>query len=113
MSDANANLAREVVARVKDRARDLAKQIATSVGEPVDAEKVKRAKAIALWNMENPQADPMQVQQLIAEGKHSQALDLQYPWRNKLIGRGSPQKRVERAAQFARWASGGEEEPSG
>jgi len=104
MSDANANLAREVVQRVKDRARDMAKEIAANVGEPVDASKLTRDEARRLWNLPNPQANPMQIQQLVMQGKHSEALDMAYPWRNKLIGSGSPTERVKRAQHLAEQA---------
>lgn len=103
---ADANLAREVVARVKDRAQSMAKQIAQSVGEPIDASKLKREEVVRLWNMTNPRADLAQVEQLLAQQHVAEALDMTHPWRNKLIGKGSPQQRVDRATQFARWASG-------
>ncbi len=103
MSD---NLAAEVVKRVTERSRAMAKQIAQNVGEPADSTKLKRDEIARLWNLPNPQADPMQIQQMVQAGQHSQALDLAYPWRNKLLGSGSPQQRVDRAAQYARLASG-------
>ncbi len=102
----SANLANEVVQRVLDRAQEMAKQIAQNVGDPIDASKLKRDEVVRLWNLPNPQADPMQVQQMLAQGQHSQALDMAYPWRNKLIGKGSPQQRVDRANLFAKWAAG-------
>lgn len=106
MSDAvDANLAKQVVQRVTDRARGLASEIAGRIGEPVDMQGLKQAEMVRLWNMPNPQANPMQVQQLIAQGQHSQALDLQFPWRNKLIGAGSPEARVKRAQQLADMAA--------
>lgn len=106
MDAVHGNLAREVANRVKDRVHDIAGQIAQGVGEPIDASKLKRDEVARLWNLENPQYDPIQVQQLMMAGQHSQAMDVVYPWRNKLLGRGSPQQRVDRANQFARWASG-------
>ena len=73
----------------------------SSSGAPVDASKLSRAEIARLWNLPNPQADPMQVQQLIAAGQHRQAVDLMYPWRMKLIGQGDPERTVQRAQQFA------------
>lgn len=108
MSDVNANLVQQVVTRVTERAGDLAKQIAHSIGEPVDASKLKRDEIARLWNLPNAQADPAQIQQLIAQGQHSQALDLAFPWRNKLLGKGDPQTRVDRAATFSKIAAGQE-----
>lgn len=105
MSDVNANLAQDVVKQVTERARDMAKQIATNIGQPVDSSKLKRDEVIRLWNLANPQADPAQVQQLIDAGQHSKALDMAYPWRNQLLGSGSPQVRADRAARFAKLAA--------
>lgn len=51
--------------------------------------------------MRNPQANPMQVQQLIDAGQHAQALDMVFPWRNKLIGTGTPNDRVARAQHLS------------
>ena len=106
MSADDSNLANDVVQQVTSKARDLAKQIANNIGAPVDASKLSRSEVARLWNLGNPKADPMQVQQLLAAGQHSKALDLAYPWRNKLLGQGDPQKRVDNATTFSRWASG-------
>jgi hypothetical protein len=103
--DPEANLAREVVARVADRAKGLAKDIANGIGGPIDASTVDHGQVKRLWNLQNPQADMMQVQQLLAKGMHGEAIDMVYPWRNKLIGKGSPQRRVDRANYMARVAS--------
>ena len=103
----NGNLTTEIVKRVTGKAQELANQIADTIGSPVDASKLNRAEIVRLWNMPNPQADPMQVQQLIAAGQHSKAVDLAFPWRNKLIGSGDPQARVDRAKKFADMANAG------
>jgi hypothetical protein len=73
------NLAVQVAQRVTDRAQGIAKQIAQNIGAPVDATKIPRSDQAALWHMPNPQADPMLVQQLLAQGQHQQAVDLMYP----------------------------------
>lgn len=85
----------------------MANQIAATIGSPVDASKLKREEIVRLWNMPNPQADLMQVQQLLAQGQHAQAVDMAFPWRNKLIGAGDPQSRVDRAKKFADMANAG------
>lgn len=104
MSDGN--LSRTVTDRVIERARDIAKQMAKQIGTPADSQSVDQSQQIALWNMPNPQADPAQVQQLIDAGQHAQALDMAFPWRSRLIGSGSPEKRAQRAEAFARMAAG-------
>lgn len=103
----NGNLTTEIVKRVTGKAQDLANQIADTIGSPVDASKLKRDEIVQLWNMSNPQADPMQIQQLMAQGQHAKALDMAYPWRNQLIGKGDPQSRVDRANKFAEMANAG------
>lgn len=100
------SLAGQVAARVQDRARTIAKQMAEQIGSPADAHPQSNAEIAQLWNLRNHQADPMQVEQMLAAGQHAQALDLVYPWRNKLIGSGSPTQRVQRAEAFARLAQG-------
>ena len=101
------NLANDVVQRVVGHAQDIAKQIADTIGSPVDAQNVTRAEQVRLWNLQNPQANLLQVQQMLAQGQHAQAVDVMYPWRNKLIGSGDPQTRVDRAARLAKMAAEG------
>jgi len=100
----DANLARQVADRATERAQEVAKSMAERIGQPVDVQQMSRAEVQKLWWMINPQSTPDQVNALIAAGKHSEAVDLAYPWRNKLIGRGAPTDRVQRAQQIAKLA---------
>jgi hypothetical protein len=105
----DANLAKQVTDRVVERARGVAQQMADRIGQPIDSEGMSRGEVQRLWWMANPQANPQQIQQLIASGQHSQALDLAYPWRNRLIGTGSPSERAKRAESFAQMAMPGDQ----
>jgi hypothetical protein len=98
------NLAQEVVGRVVERAQGIAKQIATNIGTPVDSVEASPAESRRLWSLQNPQANPMQVAQLMQAGRHKEAVDMMYPWRSKLIGEGTPQQRVDRANYLAKLA---------
>ena len=100
------SLARMVADNVKLRARQIAQDMAQNIGTPIDAQSIPRDQQIRLWNLQAP-VDPAQVAQLVAAGQHSQAVDLQYPWRQKLIGPGSPTQRVERAEALAKQAMEG------
>jgi hypothetical protein len=104
MAKQSDNLADQVVQRVVDRAGSLAQQIASTIGTPVDTSKLSREEITRLWNLPGQNVDPVQVQQMIAQGQHAQALDMAYPWRNQLIGKGAPQDRVDRATKFSQWA---------
>ena len=112
MSESAKNLAQQVVDGVRQRAREVAKEMAERIGEPMDSEKLTKAELIRLWNLQAPH-DPALVQQLVQAGRHAEAVQTMHPWRNTLIGRGGPQKRTERAEQLASWAAEGEMEVTG
>lgn len=99
------NLVNSIAESVRERAAKLAQDIASSVGRPADAEEPSRDEIRQLWHLRNPNADPMQVDQMLAAGQHAQALDLVFPWRSKLIGTGTPSERVKQADRLARIAT--------
>lgn len=109
---ANQNLAAQAVQAAVQRIKSLSANMATQINQPIDGEAPSRAEQARLWNLQNPAADPQQVQALVNAGLHSQAVDLMYPWRSKLIGSGDPQTKVDRAEAFSKMASNAEPAPA-
>jgi hypothetical protein len=99
------DFAKKVIARLQDVAKDRGQRFAEQWGTPLNGQQLSRQQAAELWNYQNPQTDPLVVQQLVAAGQHSQALDYTFPYRNALIGKGDIKSRVERAQQLADQAS--------
>lgn len=100
-SQANPNLASQVVKVAAQRVRTLATQTAARIGRPIDAQAPTQEEQGRLWNVQNYQADPAQVQALVDAGQHKQAVDMMFPWRSKLYGSGSPQDRVNKAESIS------------
>lgn len=102
------NFARTVVEQVQQVARERGAKVAKQWGEPLDGQAPTRAQTVQLWNYQNPAVltpeGQMAIQQMLAAGQHAQALDLAFPYRNRLIGRGDINKRIERANQLAEMA---------
>lgn len=101
---ASGNFAKAVVERISTVAKERGEKMAQQWGAPLDGKKPTRQQTVELWNLSNPQADPMMVQQLVQQGRHAEAVSLAYPWRLALIGRGDINTRVERANQLAEMA---------
>lgn len=98
--------ARKVINRLNDVAKDRGSKMAKQWGDPINGEQLSKDEQARLWNLSNPNADPAQVQQLIAAGQHSQAVDAMFPWRNTLIGKGDLKTRIQRAQQLSDLAAG-------
>lgn len=96
--------AKRVVQRVREMTRSQGKKFAEQWGEPIRGEPISRQQQVDLWRFQNPQTDPLVLQQLLAAGQTSQALDYSYPYRNALIGKGDVRTRVARAQQLAEMA---------
>lgn len=95
-------IATEVQKRLPTLAREMAQKMG---GKPLDADSIPEAEAARLWNVEQPGYDPAQFQALLAAGRAAEAVSYRWPWRNVLVGPGSPTTRVERAEALAEAAA--------
>ena len=98
------NMARRVADEVKVRARQIAKGVADTVGEPMDGVALSREEQARMWRYANPKVPPME--HLLALGiPPAQAVSMRFPNRLKLIGQGPPDTLVEKAERFSRLAA--------
>lgn len=105
--------ARQVIARLNEVAKDRGQNVASQWGDPVNGERFSKDEQAQLWNMKNEGADPIVFQQLVAAGRHGQAVDYAYPWRNTLIGKGDLKTRIQRAQQLSEQAALHQQEQQG
>lgn len=102
------NFARQVVDRLSEVAKERGQKVAKQWGDPLDGQKPTRQQTVELWNWQRPESltpeGQMMMADLMAKGQHAAAVDFVYPWRNRLIGRGDVNTRIERANQLAEMA---------
>lgn len=110
------DLARAVIDRYKERAREYAKAIASKLGQPVSGQEVSRGEMVRLWSVrsaayrQDPEGTLAQAQALMAQGQFGQAVDLVYPWRSKLFRAPTIREVVEQAETLHQLANGQNEE---
>lgn len=97
-----ATLRERVVQCYGERVREVAKQMAERIGQPLGTTQLSRDEQVRLWLHRAPGID---LPALLAQGvPPAQAVDAAYPYRMKLIGKGRPSELVKRAEAFERMA---------